>query len=271
MAILFTPDVLNSLTFHMDVVSNDLQAAKKLSSANSDNNLCKYFLKGTCMRGSQCPYRHSRTVSDTVCKHWLRGLCKKETTCEYVHEYDLSRMPLCQFFQTYGTCGNPDCAFVHVRADESDLECTEYTKGFCKDGPYCRRKHQRREMCLDYLAGICFQGPLCEKAHPRWDMKKDASGNLPLDESKLKKGPVSISEITCHLCHLPGHFAAECPNASENERDREKARGRRNLTDVLCFRCGQKGHYANVCKNDRVPPPPGGYQIPGKRQQQQHH
>jgi hypothetical protein len=59
------------------------------------------------MRGSQCPYRHSRTVSDTVCKHWLRGLCKKETTCEYVHEYDLSRMPLCQFFQTYGTCGNP--------------------------------------------------------------------------------------------------------------------------------------------------------------------
>jgi cleavage and polyadenylation specificity factor subunit 4 len=150
-----------------------------------------------------------------------------------------------------------DCAFVHVRADESDLECAEYTKGFCKDGPYCRRKHQRREMCLDYLAGFCILGPQCEKAHPRWDTKKESSDVMPLDESKLKKGPVSISEITCHLCHLPGHFAAECPNASENERDREKARGRRNLTDVLCFRCGQKGHYANVCKNARVPPPPG--------------
>jgi len=60
--------------------------------------ICKFFLKGTCVKGSQCPYKHTKGERAVVCKHWLRGLCKKGDSCEFLHEYDLSKMPECYFF-----------------------------------------------------------------------------------------------------------------------------------------------------------------------------
>lgn len=64
--------------------------------------ICKFYLKGSCMKGSQCQYRHSRNDRAVVCKHWLRGLCKKGDLCEFLHEYDLDKMPECYFFSKFG-------------------------------------------------------------------------------------------------------------------------------------------------------------------------
>jgi Zinc finger C-x8-C-x5-C-x3-H type (and similar) len=64
--------------------------------------ICKFYLKGSCMKGAQCMYRHSRNERAVVCKHWLRGLCKKGDLCEFLHEYDLEKMPECYFFSKFG-------------------------------------------------------------------------------------------------------------------------------------------------------------------------
>ena len=49
----------------------------------------------------------SRDFQEQVCKHWLRGLCKSGDFCTYLHVYDLSKMPLCGFYNS-GQCKNPD-------------------------------------------------------------------------------------------------------------------------------------------------------------------
>ena len=64
--------------------------------------ICKFYLKGSCMKGNQCQFRHSRNERAVVCKHWLRGLCKKGDLCEFLHEYDLEKMPECYFFSKFG-------------------------------------------------------------------------------------------------------------------------------------------------------------------------
>ena len=269
MATMFSPSSLALYSFSLDPLIDAIQQPKRVAAQSTDVNACKYFLKGTCMRGSTCPYRHTRAVSQTVCKHWLRGLCKKDNSCEYLHEYDLSRMPTCQFYETYGECHNADCQFLHVKAADSALNCPNYDGGFCREGPYCKLKHVRKVACGDYLAGFCAAGPECPFGHPKYEadrklaaMSSGTVAAIQAQHSSIKRGPISVAEVLCHRCHRHGHFAAECPNAPQSHDAREK--NRRPLDSVLCFRCGQTGHYANVCTNERVPPPPGGYKLPGR-------
>lgn len=68
--------------------------------------ICKFYLKGSCMKGNNCQFRHSRNERAVVCKHWLRGLCKKGDLCEFLHEYDLEKMPECYFFSKFGMLSN---------------------------------------------------------------------------------------------------------------------------------------------------------------------
>lgn len=63
--------------------------------------VCKFFPKGTCIKGSACPLRHVRDDRTVVCKHWLRGLCKKGDQCEFLHEYDMTKMPECYFYSRF--------------------------------------------------------------------------------------------------------------------------------------------------------------------------
>lgn len=73
-----------------------------LLTVESQASLCEFYLKGSCVHGSICPYRHSRQGATIVCKHWIRHLCKKGDDCEYLHEYDMSKMPECHFFSKFG-------------------------------------------------------------------------------------------------------------------------------------------------------------------------
>jgi cleavage and polyadenylation specificity factor subunit 4 len=134
------------------------------------SDVCKYYVKGICFRGQQCPWRHVRTEKTIVCKHWLRGLCKKGDHCEFLHEYNLKKMPECWFFSKYGECSNPECIYKHVDPNQRLKECVWYARGFCKHGPNCRNKHTRNRMCPLYLTGFCPFGPQCELGHPKWDL-----------------------------------------------------------------------------------------------------
>ncbi|KAI0975096.1 hypothetical protein F4678DRAFT_419303 [Xylaria arbuscula] len=158
---------------------------------------CKAFLAGHCPLGAQCPDLHSTSDSSSgatnnnntssynslVCKHWLRALCKKGEGCEFLHEYNLRKMPECNFFVRNGYCSNGDeCLYLHIDPLSKLPPCPHYDRGFCPLGPTCSKRHVRRKLCLCYLAGFCPDGPDCKDgAHARW-------------EKNLEK-PVAKSEV----------------------------------------------------------------------------
>lgn len=223
----------------------------------SPSEPCKFYMKGNCVLGQTCPFRHVYGDKE-VCKHWLRGLCKKGESCEYLHEYRLDKMPICYFFSKFGECSNPsgECMFRHVSPEEKMRECPWYARGFCKHGPRCRHKHVRKPLCEAYMIGFCPDGPLCKLGHPKYELPR-LSGDDPNSQSRLR----TRTPVVCHKCGVAGHKAANCPDAPRP--DMSQPRGPpRPLESVTCFKCGQMGHYANKCPNKRVNPPPGGYQVP---------
>lgn len=281
MATLFSPLDWQNIVFSIEPFIDNEMALKRKHAADADRSICKYYQKGSCMRSSDCPYRHSRGDKAIVCKHWLRGLCKKSDQCEFLHEYDLTRMPNCHFFSTFGSCSNPDCPFLHIKSIEGDKECPWYQRGFCKHGPNCHSKHTRRAACPDYLSGFCPAGPLCTLAHPKFELITEAptainngddstAGDYPSSSSgggrhgvtAQSRKPLSMADLECHYCHQTGHFAAACPNISAGAGGPGGARSVRPLKAVTCFKCGENGHYASVCTNKRQAPPAGGYQLP---------
>ncbi|KAI1265017.1 hypothetical protein F5Y18DRAFT_72929 [Xylariaceae sp. FL1019] len=114
---------------------------------------------------------NNSSYNSLVCKHWLRALCKKGEGCEFLHEYNLRKMPECNFFVRNGYCSNGDeCLYLHIDPMSKLPPCPHYEKGFCPLGPECSKRHVRRKLCAYYLAGFCPDGKACtEGAHPRWE------------------------------------------------------------------------------------------------------
>ncbi|KAJ2830338.1 RNA-binding component of cleavage and polyadenylation factor [Coemansia erecta] len=179
----FESFVKNELRLNIDHVP---LSQRPPSINDGKTGVCNYFLKGHCSKGTGCIYRHlTREQSElfhaakrtTVCKHWLRGLCKKDFNCEFLHEYNLEKMPECQFFSKAGACNNGDeCEYRHVNPDSKARECLWYARGFCKHGANCRSKHVRKLICPLYQFGFCPDGPNCRKSHPRFELPKIYGG-----------------------------------------------------------------------------------------------
>ncbi|KAL7267090.1 RNA-binding component of cleavage and polyadenylation factor [Rhizina undulata] len=133
---------------------------------------CALFVQGHCPLGNSCPDKHavSSSYNNLVCKHWLRSLCKKGEQCEFLHEYNLRKMPECNFFVRNGYCSNgEECLYLHIDPDSKIPLCPHYENGFCPLGPTCSKKHVRKQICKFYLAGFCPDGRGCkEGAHPKW-------------------------------------------------------------------------------------------------------
>jgi hypothetical protein len=89
--------------------------------------VCKAWSQGHCPLVSSCPDKHTATNSNSrfdnslVCKHWLRGLCKKGDTCEFLHEYNLRKMPECNFFTRNGYCSNGGLSIPSLVSQHSML------------------------------------------------------------------------------------------------------------------------------------------------------
>ncbi len=79
------------LRFNFEEVLEDIDMRD--ATKEQSKEICKFFLKGHCMKGKECVFRHVRPEKAVVCKHWLRGLCKKGEACEFLHEYDPKKMP----------------------------------------------------------------------------------------------------------------------------------------------------------------------------------
>ncbi|KAL5474032.1 hypothetical protein EMCRGX_G028604 [Ephydatia muelleri] len=194
--------------------------------------LCEFFIEGTCARGANCPFRHVRGERTIVCKHWLRHLCKKGDDCEFLHEYDMTKMPICYFFQKFGECNNKDCQYLHIDAESLKVrECPWYDRGFCKHGPNCRNRHTRRVLCQNYLCGFCPDGLKCKFIHAKFETPVAANiMNMPSLPPPIPS--VGMPPPQPPPTSLPSKFPAQL---------------RRPLDQVTCFKCGEKGHYANMC------------------------
>ncbi|KAK3694063.1 hypothetical protein B0T22DRAFT_487652 [Podospora appendiculata] len=173
----------------------------------ADRPICKAYASGNnCPLRSNCPDRHVSTVDPSksnfssgfggggggfgslVCKHWLRGLCKKGEHCEFLHEYNLRKMPECNFFVRNGYCSNGDeCLYLHIDPQSKLPPCPHYDRGFCPLGPRCDKKHVRRPLCPFYLAGFCPAGGRACKdgAHPRWTLDKDMEKPKVREDKKI--------------------------------------------------------------------------------------
>lgn len=169
-----------------------------LHSLPADRPICKAYSHGHCSLGTRCTERHvpsnngkheggggGHPFNSLVCKHWLRGLCKKGDTCEFLHEFNLRKMPECNFFLRNGFCSNGDeCLYLHIDPDSKLPPCPNYDQGFCPLGPRCAKKHVRKKLCPYFLAGFCPDGRECKLgAHPKW--RKDLG--QPTERVEKKK------------------------------------------------------------------------------------
>mmetsp|Transcript_23744 Transcript_23744/g.33204 ORF Transcript_23744/g.33204 Transcript_23744/m.33204 type:complete len:261 (+) Transcript_23744:121-903(+) len=253
MATVFDTRDQYALRFAFENFVTDQMRQRREKLQEAIGQICRFYQKGTCMKGTACEFKHSRQDRTVVCKHWLRGLCKKADRCDYLHEYDMSKMQPCHFFINDGECNNRDCYFLHLRPEDRVKDCPWYDSGFCRHGSKCRNRHRRRVACPDYLAGFCLKGPECPYGHPKFMLSTSSADP-------------SGTSITCNQCGKKGHLAGSCPEVIAGN-----IRGRkfRPLEQVRCFKCGQMGHYANMCTNERAKPPPGGWALPGMQKRQQ--
>ena len=164
---------------------------------------------------------HGGGFGSLVCKHWLRGLCKKGETCEFLHEYNLRKMPECNFFVRNGYCSNGDeCLYLHIDPSSRLPPCPHYERGFCPLGGRCDKKHVRRRLCVYYLAGFCPDGRECRLgAHPRWVREGELEKPRVREERKEEAGAQEERE-----------------REVQREREREMERGRDGGRD------GERGH-----------------------------
>ncbi|KAI1001353.1 hypothetical protein K3495_g6848 [Podosphaera aphanis] len=183
--------------------------------------VCKAYLQGHCPSGLACLEKHNNNSSNfnnLVCKHWLRGLCKKGDGCEFLHEYNLRKMPECNFFTRHGYCSNgEECLYLHLDPSSKLPPCPHYDKGFCALGPNCSQRHLRKVLCELYLAGFCPDGKACKNSHPRWPE------NLPKATPKVEKTSEELEEEQRLLIE---HAEREQVAEREKYGDRNAGRGR---------------------------------------------
>ncbi|KAH6634149.1 hypothetical protein B0J18DRAFT_486413 [Chaetomium sp. MPI-SDFR-AT-0129] len=222
-------------------------------SLSADRPICKAFLAGSCPLKSHCPDRHTTPsagpggsgggsgTSNTrdggggpgggggfgslVCKHWLRGLCKKGESCEFLHEYNLRKMPECNFFVRNGYCSNGDeCLYLHIDPSSRMPPCPHYERGFCPLGPRCEKRHVRRRLCPYFLAGFCPDGRACrEGAHAKWT----AEGELEKPKVREEKSKEEIEEREREReAQMQMHRDREMDRGRERDGDRGGHEGR---------------------------------------------
>ncbi|KAI1887228.1 hypothetical protein AGOR_G00204030 [Albula goreensis] len=94
-------------------------------------HICKYFLRGACIKGDQCNFEHDLNVKKMeLCKYYVQGFCTKEN-CIYMHNILLYIFTMgtcsqdfpCKFFHTGAKCFNADsCRFSHEQLTDITRE-----------------------------------------------------------------------------------------------------------------------------------------------------
>ncbi|KAI9471870.1 MAG: hypothetical protein EXX96DRAFT_582046 [Benjaminiella poitrasii] len=132
------------------------------------SNPCRYFLRGACVEGNKCRFKHdiiqessspsSKSVEPCLFIH-LYGTCDNENDCQYSHTLldDNKRAHLrikagpCRYHHFRGTCKSGDqCLFSHDPIGEDEKN----------------KLIQCLPLCTDYhLQGVCHKEDKCIYLH----------------------------------------------------------------------------------------------------------
>ncbi|GIY22704.1 zinc finger CCCH domain-containing protein 11A [Caerostris darwini] len=79
---------------------------------------CYFYFYSSCIKGSQCPFRHCQEAlgTETVCALWKEGRCF-DNNCKFRHmESRINRSTIpCYWENQPDGCRKPHCAFLHKR------------------------------------------------------------------------------------------------------------------------------------------------------------
>ena len=114
------------------------------SAHGSSSRICKFYLRGTCTRGSSCPFLHQQSGnnqllsrpptsrSQSVCKFFLNGNCKRGSSCVFRHELNDDDTI------SVVTMGSG----VPIQYSNSQRVCKYFANGYCSRGNSCNFLHQ---------------------------------------------------------------------------------------------------------------------------------
>ncbi|KAK4327786.1 hypothetical protein Pmani_001756 [Petrolisthes manimaculis] len=139
--------------------SHDTRKADKPSGPKSNNNkvneVCRFFLKNECSRGSNCSFLHTKPTGSSsnkyspskkqtpsghlsrsmlkktqVCRKFVKGTCQRSENCYYYHPsveemrgYQEEReawFALCPDILS-DFCSNPQCSYFHITKQNEDM------------------------------------------------------------------------------------------------------------------------------------------------------
>jgi len=167
----------------------DKKLSIPLSSLVEDSKeVCRDYQRGSCPRGSQCPFRHVRPATPQghpqqprdsvpeICRDLtIRGLCPRGRDCPFIHpaqsKVHVQGSPTQEICRDYmrGECTRDRCPFLHT--DSVVQVCRDYIRGECDRGSSCPYHHitsyrgVRAEPCKDFARGLCERGNSCPRAH----------------------------------------------------------------------------------------------------------
>jgi len=118
-----------------EVSTNPLRLAEQ---SEADGEICKFYLKGSCMKGNDCPYKHHRGDKAVVCKHWYVIMIKRCPRCDVEAHAALA----------------PGCAASARRATTAS-SCTSTTSRRCRHATSSRATVRRARWLVRRGASCC--------------------------------------------------------------------------------------------------------------------
>jgi len=150
--------------------------------------------------GALVRHKHSKQLTKTVmCRFFLQGTCGKGSRCAYAHSADeirdkpdLTFTSMCRTFLQIGSCPDPHCTFAHSEAQLRTTagffktkRCRFAASGRCRHGSACRFAHSAAEL---QMAQKCELGEEAGEENPAFPAFEEGVRNEAATEASSNSG-----------------------------------------------------------------------------------
>jgi len=134
-------------------------------------SLCKFYSRGSCVRGSSCRFAHG--VGNLRCIP------------------DLAKTKLCPFIKANGVCNRPDCSYAHSKGAIRRYHSLDDNQSLVKEGVQCSLKESQQnaanaapKLNAKILANACHASySLSDFTKEDFDFERQATGSTTLTSS----------------------------------------------------------------------------------------
>ncbi|KAI8771855.1 E3 ubiquitin-protein ligase makorin-1 [Biomphalaria glabrata] len=212
---------------------------KNYDSRPKYNQVCRYFLHGSCNKGRECQFSHdkSRAVPmDTVCRYYLYGRCSYGDKCRYDHvkkdvqrDSQASSSPSVQNTENRRT---PQKQQNALASNMVTLKKGGFDKSRAHSSNSSRNDHRKKwAMARDFVPGQKYYGAVsyADAVHPA--MAHDSSSFEPreyeeglcpyyaLGECPYEENCAYLHGEICDLCGMPRLHPTDIEQREQHVRD----------------------------------------------------